>query len=184
MKTSTAILAFLLVTTGALAQRDSASWSGPFTTQDAQLMSAVWPKIREAARFEDIDWRSVGLARAPGDRAAQSKVSAHWGAIREASRFEDIDWRAIAGYRESAADDLRYGNAGPFTSEEAEAMSRAWGEIREAANFDDIDWRSIGLRRPPGDSTAREIMETHWGTVRQAGRFEDIDWDALTARSR
>jgi hypothetical protein len=147
-------------------------------------MSAVWPNIREAARFEDIDWRSVGLARAPGDWAAQSFVAAHWGALREAARFEDIDWPETAGYRESARNDLSYRTAGPFTSEEAEALSRVWGEIRKAGNFHDIDWRSVGLKRAPGDSTARNIMETNWGTLRQAATFEDIDWNGLMARTR
>jgi hypothetical protein len=141
-------------------------------------MSAVWPKIREAARFEDIDWRSVGLTHAPGDRQAQSLLAEHWGTLRQAAAFEDIDWRETAGYGESARNDLTYRDAGPFTSEEAAALSRVWGEIRKAASFNDIDWHAVGLRRAPGDSTARSIMETNWGSIRQAARFEDIDWDA------
>lgn len=182
MKTSIAILAILVATTAAFAQRDTAS--GPFTRQDAQLMSAVWPKIREAARFDDIDWPSVGLTRAPGDRQAQNVLASNWGALREAARFEDIDWRETAGYRESARNDLSYGNSGPFTGEEADALSRVWGQIRPAANFKDINWRSVGLKRAPGDSTARSVIETHWGTLRQAANFEDIDWDAVTSRTR
>jgi hypothetical protein len=176
MKTSIAVLAILLATTGAFAQHYSASV--PLSRQDAQLMSAVWPKIREAAQFDDIDWRSVGLTRAPGDSAAQDFLAAHWGELRKAARFEDIDWQRT-GYRESARNDLSYRSAGPFTSEEADALSRVWGEIRKAANFTDIDWRSVGLKRAPGDSTARSIMETHWSSLRQAARFEDIDWDAI-----
>ena len=184
MKATIAILAMLFASTGAFAQYHSASGSGPFTRQDAELMSAVWPKIREAARFEDIDWRSVGLARAPGDWAAQSVLAENWDALRKAAEFDDIDWSRIAGYRETSRNDLAYRGAGPFTGEEAAALSRVWGEIRKAASFRDIDWHAVGLRRAPGDSTARGIMETHWPTLRQAGRFGDIDWAAMTARTR
>ena len=184
MKAMIAFLAILFTTTGAFAQRDYASGYGPFTSQDAELMSAVWPKIREAARFEDIDWRSVGLARAPGDRVAHSVLAEHWGALRKAAEFEDIDWSGITGYRESGRDDLSYRGLSPFTSEESAALSRVWGEIRKAADFRDIDWHAVGLRRAPGDSTARSIMETQWHALRQAARFEDIDWGATTARAR
>jgi hypothetical protein len=72
----------------------------PFTSQEAAVMSRAWGQLREAARFEDIDWRAVGLSRAPGDRDARRLMAQHWGQLREATRFEDIDWQATTGYRE------------------------------------------------------------------------------------
>jgi hypothetical protein len=152
-------------------------------------MSAVWPEIREAARFEDIDWRSVGLTRPPGDWAAQSVLAENWSTLRKAAEFEDIDWSAISGNRQWNRNDSTYRgsspfSSSPFTSDEAAALSRVWGEIRKAANFRDINWRAVGLRRAPGDSTARSIMESQWHTLRQAGRFEDIDWGTVMARAR
>jgi hypothetical protein len=184
MKATIAILAAMLFASPtAFAQYRSGSGYGPFTQQDAELMSAVWPKIREAARFEDIDWRSVGLARPPGDWQAQSVLAENWDALRKAATFEDVDWDKISGYRGLDRGDLSY-RGSPFTAEEAAALSRVWGEIRKAASFRDIDWHAVGLRRAPGDSTARSIMETQWPTLRQAGRFEDIDWGAVTTRTR
>jgi hypothetical protein len=193
MKAMIAIFATLLVAGAAHAQRYS---SGPFTPPEAEVMSAVWPKIREAARFEDIDWRAVGLSRAPGDRAAQNLMAQRWDSLREAAAFDDIDWASIAGYgaaggyrqhpRGYSGDRDRNGERnrfGPFTSDEAAVMRSVWPEIREAADFRDIDWRAEGLRRAPGDSTARRIMETHWDQLREAADFYDIDWRA-TAGNR
>jgi hypothetical protein len=57
-------------------------------------MSRVWGRIRTAADFDDIDWRSVGLSGAPGSREARRIMARNWGALREAERFEDIDWAA------------------------------------------------------------------------------------------
>ena len=54
MRWTIAMCAMLLATFGAYGQLHGSS--GPFTNEEAQLMSAVWPKIREAATFEDIDW--------------------------------------------------------------------------------------------------------------------------------
>jgi hypothetical protein len=62
-------------------------------------MSQVWGRIREAARFEDIDWRSVGLSGPPGNREARRLMSTYWGQLREAARFEDINWPATTGTR-------------------------------------------------------------------------------------
>jgi hypothetical protein len=62
-------------------------------------MSAVWPEIREAESFEQIDWRAAGLGVAPGDARARRLMAAHWGTLREAARFSDIDWEATIGYR-------------------------------------------------------------------------------------
>lgn len=194
MKATIAIFATLLMAGGAHAQRYS---SGPFTPPEAEVMSAVWPKIREAEHFEDINWRAVGLVRAPGDRTAQSLMARGWGSLREAAAFEDIDWaattgyRATEGYREHArgrsGDRDRNGELdrfGPFTSDEAAAIGSVWSEIREAADFRDIDWRAEGLRRAPGDSTARRIMQTHWDELREAADFYDIDWRATTGYRR
>jgi hypothetical protein len=56
-------------------------------------MSRVWPRIREATAYDDIDWRAIGI-REPGDRDAHRLMAGHWGQLREAAEFEDIDWNA------------------------------------------------------------------------------------------
>ena len=71
----------------------------PFTREEAAAMSRAWGQIREAARFEDIDWRAMGFSGAPGDRNARRLMSRHWGQLREAGSFESIDWQATTGYR-------------------------------------------------------------------------------------
>jgi hypothetical protein len=71
----------------------------PFTSEEAAVLSRSWGQLREAARFEDIDWRAMGLSGAPGSREARQLMSRHWGELREAGRFEDINWQATTGYR-------------------------------------------------------------------------------------
>jgi hypothetical protein len=161
---------------------------GPFTRDEAVAMGQLWPEIREAARFEDINWRAHGLARAPGNQDARRLMAANWDEIRRASRFEDIDWDRIVDDRDLRTSREYAGGFGnysgnPFTPEEAAAMSQVWGQIREAAQFSDINWQALGLSGPPGDREARRVMSANWGQLRTAARFEDIDW-AATAGSR
>lgn len=186
---------------GALAQ-ERQEFRSPFTGYDAEVMSDVWPDIREAASFEDIDWRAAGLDRAPGSPEAQRFLARHWEEAREAERFAYIDWEELAeddrrrqsrGERFARAErsdrverevsnDERYRES-PFTRAEAAELSRAWGEIRAAARFEDIDWRSAGLSGAPGDREARRLMSRHWAQLREAERFEEIDWQATTGFS-
>lgn len=181
MKAAMAIFATLLTACGgAWAQQDEAS-SGPFTRQEAELLSAVWPQIRSASSFEQIDWESVGLDEPPGNSEARRLVEENWGALRQAGRFEDINWEATTGYRgplgEFEPED--FSEAGPFTEQEAGLMAAVWPEIRGEQNFDDIDWDDVGLNRAPGSREARQVMEDHWDDLRRADRFEDIDWNAM-----
>ena len=183
MRATIAIFATLLAAGGAFAQQFG---SGPFSREEAEVLSTVWPEIREAAEFEDINWRAYGLSRAPGDTQARRLMATHWDELRRAGRFDDIDWQATAGYRTSSsnvfADD---DEAGPFTSREAELMSRVWPEIRQAAAFEDIDWQRLGLPGAPGNRDARRLMATHWDSLRREERFTDIDWrDADWQRDR
>ena len=67
---------------------------GPFTREEARDLRAVWHTIRDAENFYDINWHSVGLARAPGDRQARRFMAQDWGSLRRAERFDDINWRA------------------------------------------------------------------------------------------
>jgi hypothetical protein len=173
MKVTIAILATLLVTTGALAQKAGAYY-GPFTDAEAQLLSAVWPEIREAEDYESINWPAHGLARAPGNRDVQRLMAARWDEIRHAARFEQIDWDELTQDRPQTQQGAY--DAGPFTREEAAVMSQFWPQIREAAEFDDVNWRSIGLSGAPGSREARRIMADNWGDLRESARFEDIDW--------
>ena len=73
--------------------------NSPFTREEAAAMSRVWGEIRQAARFEDINWRALGYSGPPGDKNARQLTSRHWSELRGAARFEDIDWQASTGYR-------------------------------------------------------------------------------------
>jgi hypothetical protein len=68
--------------------------TGPFSRSEAQDLRKVWPEIRKADSFEDIDWPAVGLDRAPGDRDARDFMADNWKSLKRADRFDDIDWRA------------------------------------------------------------------------------------------
>lgn len=165
---------------------------GPFTRDESQVLAELWPQIREAARFDDINWRAHGLARAPGDAAARGLMAEHWDEVRREERFRDIQWDRIVDdddFRSTRerqyAGGFRGGySANPFTREEQAALSRVWGEIREAGRYEDIDWRSVGLSGAPGNRDARRTMAQHWGELREAARFEDIDWAATTGQPR
>ena len=200
MKLTIAFLAALLVATSAFAQGRGDAYYGPFTESEAQLLSAVWPEIREAAHYGDINWPAHGLARAPGNRDVQRLMVVNWRELRTASRFEQVDWERLVGApsqqsrryehegsydrfeRQYPSESGGYG-AGPFTSAESAVMSQVWPQIREAGSFQDINWRALGVERAPGDRQARSIMANHWGELREAERFEDIDWRVTTASS-
>ena len=178
MRLAIAILVTLLAAPGVLAQG-----TGPLTGYEAELMADVWSEIRRAERFEDIDWHSHDLNRAPASPEAQQFFALHWKELRREERFSDIEWdkyRDDESGRKSRAE--RHAEAernhSPFSVEEAAAISRVWGPIREAGRFEDVDWRAIGFRGEPGDRDARRIMSQHWGQLRTAERFEDIDWQA------
>jgi hypothetical protein len=163
---------------------------GPFTRDEAVALSQAWPAIREAAEFDDIDWRAHGFARAPGNSDAREIMAENWNELRREERFADIDWDEVVDDDELTTSRQYAGgfgtsSANPFTREEAATMGRIWPEIRVAAEFDDIDWQSVGLLGPPGDREARRIMANYWGQLRTAERFDDIDWAATTGpRSR
>jgi hypothetical protein len=204
MKLAIAILVAVFAT--AAAQAQNRGFTGPFTGYEAETLSEVWPQIRQAANYQDINWRAHGLDRAPGTPEAQRLLSSNWDELRREQRFEDIDWDEYYDSRysdnRSARSNDRYARSGraerygrlengfpesergydesPFTREEAAALSRAWGQIREAARFEDIDWRAVGFSGPPGDRDARRLMSRNWGQLREAGRFEDIDWQGTT----
>jgi hypothetical protein len=174
LRLTIATFTILMLSAVGIAQADSSS--SPFSRQDEQLMSSVWPKIREARDYDDIDWRSVGLARAPGDSSAQRLMADNWSRLRDARHFDDIDWRDVrdSGDRTSAQ---RYDEeTGPFTRQEARELSAIWPKIREANSFADIDWKAEGLSRAPGDREAQAFVTAHWDSLRRAARFEDIDW--------
>lgn len=193
MKTAIAILATLVVATGVSAQ-DRGAYYGPFTDAEAQLLSAVWPEIREAANFEDINWGAHGLARAPGSRDVQRAMAANWDEVRQARRFEEVDWTEVTAGRDASGRRARddgsvdrferrspgpFTASGPFGPDDSELLSELWPQIREAANYDDINWRAHGLSRAPGSADAQRIMAAHWSEVRRAQQFEDIDWDRV-----
>jgi hypothetical protein len=81
------------------AAKDYDDDTGPFTKAEARELSEVWPKIRQADDFDDIDWKAVGLKSAPGDHDARAFMAGHWDSLKRAARFEDIDWRAAYGDR-------------------------------------------------------------------------------------
>jgi len=169
-----ATFTILMLSAIGMAQADSSS--SPFSRQDEQLMSSVWSKIREARDYDDIDWKAVGLARAPGNTSAQRLMADNWSRLRTEPRFDDIDWGNVrdTGNRTSAQ---RYDEeTGPFTRDEARQLSAVWSKIRDANSFADIDWKAVGMSRAPGDREAQAFATAHWGSLRRAERFDDIDW--------
>jgi hypothetical protein len=188
----------MLVAAPAALAQGRYDFTGPLTGYEAEAMSDVWPEIRQAQNFEDINWRAHGLNGPPASREAQRFLAANWDELRREQRFENIDWDDYADNRSTRSSRTeRYGrvdggfpeyerdvDGSPFTREETAAMSRAWGQIREAARFEDINWRAAGMSGPPGDREARRVMSRNWGQLREAGRFEDIDWQAAGYRSR
>src|SRR5262245_33933089 len=60
----------------------------PFTREESSDMSRVWGEIREAARYEDINWPGIGFKVPPGDHDARRLMSRNWGQLRKATRFE------------------------------------------------------------------------------------------------
>ena len=73
--------------------------NSPYAREDFGEMSRVWNQIRQAARYEDIDWRGLGYSSPPGDREARQLTSRYWDELRKAARFEDINWQETTGYR-------------------------------------------------------------------------------------
>jgi hypothetical protein len=167
---------FTIVMMSAVGIAQADSYSSPFSRQDEQLMSNVWPTIREARDYDDIDWRSVGLARAPGNSHAQRLMADNWRDLRTAARFDDIDWGAVRDHGSRTLAQRYDEETGPFTREEARQLSAIWPKIREANSFADINWKAEGLSRAPGDREAQAFVTEHWGSIRRAARFEDIDW--------
>lgn len=189
MKTIIAITAATLLTTATLAHAQAVY--GPFTDAEAQLLSAVWPEIRAAEDYEDINWPAHGLARAPGSRDVQRRMSTSWDDLRQAQRFEQVDWDNLGNSNSRASRSQRssdrfeeqfpgpFTSYGPFTRDDAEALSSVWPQIREAARFEDINWASQGLARPPGSTDARRLLAANWNQARRESRFENIDWDEI-----
>jgi hypothetical protein len=184
MRMITAIVVMILMAAGVSAQQDRTS-QGPLTWQEAELMNSVWPQIRTAAAFEEIDWESVGLDGPPGDAEARRLMAAHWGTLREANQFREINWQATTGYSASSVRPFAQQDPEPrtglFTRREAGLMSAVWPEIRRYRRFEAIDWESVGLSGAPGDAEARGLMMAHWEALRQAAEFSDIDWQATAS---
>jgi len=91
----------LVCTSGAFAQQDLAGQTGPYTTLEAAVMIRVWPAIRTAARYEDINWAALGLAGAPGSEEARWLTTRRWGRLRPAANFTDINWQASTAIEDS-----------------------------------------------------------------------------------
>jgi hypothetical protein len=161
-------------------RRDDVAFNAsPFSRQEAEQLRQVWPSVRGAAEFDDINWQQVGLPRAPGDSEARAIMAQNWDELRREADFDDIDWDRYSAYSRSSGFDRSASayESSPFTREEERVMGQVWPQIREAARFEDIDWRQFGLNRAPGDRDARELMSDHWSELRQEQRFDDIDWE-------
>ncbi len=177
MRATVTTLAVLGLAACAVAQEDVsfADSSGPFSREAAARMSEVWPEVRQADEYADINWRAIGLDEAPGDARAQRVLAANWDSLRQASDFRDIDWESSTGYdasedrfrtedagpfgrrNEASFDDSSY--AGPFTRREAEVLADVWPQIRQAGSYQDIDWEAVGVDYAPGDARARSGEE-------------------------
>ena len=105
MRLAIAVVLGLMIGTAAYAQ----GRAGPFTGHEAEQLSEVWPQIREAAHFEDINWSAHGLSRAPGNSEAQRILSDNWSELRREQHFSDIDWADYSDARSSQTE--RYARA-------------------------------------------------------------------------
>jgi hypothetical protein len=170
MKLAIAIVA-AIVTGTALAQ---GRFTGPFTGYEAEALSDVWPEIREAARFEDINWRAHGLDRAPGTPEAQRMLSANWNELRREARFENIDWDE---YYDSRYSDGRYSDGRYSRSDERYARSSRSDRYGRAETGFPEDER--GYNDSPFTREEAAAMSRAWGQIREAARFEDINWRAM-----
>ena len=179
MRLAIALVLGLMIGAAAYAQ----GRAGPFTGHEAEQLSEVWPQIREAAHFADINWSAHGLSRAPGSSEAQRILSDNWSELRREQHFADIDWADYSDARSSQTE--RYARAdsdsleggyhnSPYTHEEFDEMSR------QAAHYDDINWHGLGLAAAPGGHEARRLTGKYWSELRKAAQFEDINWQATT----
>lgn len=84
---------------GSLADDAGGYHNSPYAREDFEEMSRVWSKIRQAARYDDINWRGLGLSAAPGGHEARRLTGKYWNELRKAAQFEDINWQATTGYR-------------------------------------------------------------------------------------
>lgn len=71
--------------------------NSPFLQSDYQTLSALFPQIRSAANWSDINWAAHGGKPQLTD-GVENFISSNWSAIRPAANFQDINWNASTGY--------------------------------------------------------------------------------------
>jgi hypothetical protein len=71
--------------------------NSPFLQSDYQKLSALFPQIRSAANWNDINWDVIG-GKPQLTAGVEDFISANWRAIRPAANFQDINWNAGTGY--------------------------------------------------------------------------------------
>lgn len=77
------------------AQPQTTAGNSPIQSQDFQAIAGLWPTIRSAARFEDINWAAHGFPNGPPvSPETQAMLSQQWGVIRNAANLSDVNWQA------------------------------------------------------------------------------------------
>lgn len=73
----------------------------PFQQSDYQALSSIFPQVRSAANWSDINWDALGGKPQLSD-GVENFIASNWGAIRPAANFGDINWNASAGWNGGA----------------------------------------------------------------------------------
>lgn len=81
----------------AIASGEAVSAASLMTAADKTFLSKVWPIVRVAAQWSDINWQAIGYPRGPLiSSAANSLMAELWPEIRVAAQFSHINWNAHA----------------------------------------------------------------------------------------
>lgn len=71
--------------------------NSPFLQSDYQKLAALFPQVRSAANWSDINWAAHG-GKPQLTAGVEDFIAANWNAIRPAANFQDINWNASSGY--------------------------------------------------------------------------------------
>ncbi len=63
------------------------------TDRDLQILRDVWPQVRSAANWTDINWSAIGMPQGPQlSPAADAAIKHVWPQVHVAARFDDVNW--------------------------------------------------------------------------------------------
>jgi hypothetical protein len=71
--------------------------NSPFLQSDYLTLASLFPKVRSAANWNDINWSAIG-GKPQMSEGVENFIASNWGAIRPAANFSDINWNAGTGW--------------------------------------------------------------------------------------